>query len=274
MVAGGPPFDVDSVEWSFVARDEAGDQSYRVGKRGNAIVAEWGGSVWLEATPAGERISVTAADGVDPFLLKKLENGAISALLRRLRGDLTFHGGAASRDGLGLLVLGDSGMGKSTTVAALVSAGYALVADDMTWVDFDGTRPTLVPSESHFFLEAEPMRALGLSAVSDHVFWDATTKCGVVARVGESKVPLVAIAVLGWAKQLEVKKLGAIEAMTAILPHVARCGIVEKEARLAEFEKLSHILERVVVYSVHRPKDFSTLPECVEALVHLTRTSS
>jgi len=274
LVAGGPPFDVDSVEWSFVAHDEAGDQSYRVGKRGNAIVAEWGGSVWLEATPAGERISLSTAADVDPFLLQKLENGAVSALLRRLRGDLTFHGGAASRDGLGLLVLGDSGMGKSTTVAALVGAGYALVADDMTWVDFDGTRPTLVPSESHFFLEAEPMRALGLSAVSDHVFWDATTKCGAVARVGEATVPLAAIAVLGWAKQLEVKKLGALEAMTAILPHVTRCGIVDKDARLSEFEKLSHILERVVVYSVRRPKDFSALPEYVEALVHLTRTTS
>jgi hypothetical protein len=274
LVAVGAPFDVDAVEWSFVARDEASDQSYRVGRRGNAIVAEWGGSVWLEATPQGDRISLATAFGVDPFLLRKLENGPISALLRRLRGDLTFHGGAASRDGLGLLVLGDSGMGKSTTVAALVRAGYALVADDMTWVDFDGTQPMLVPSESHVFLEAEPMRALGLSPMSDHVFWDATTKCGAVARAGETKVPLAAIAVLGWGEQLEVKKLGALEAWTAIVPHVARCGIVDKDTRLAEFENLSRVLVGVVVYDVRRPKDFSALSEYVEALVHLTRTSS
>jgi hypothetical protein len=95
----------------------------------------------------------------------------------------------------------------------------------------------------------------------------------VVARVGETKVPLTAIAVLGWGEHIEARKLGALEALTAILPHVARCGIVHKGARLSEFERLSRVLEGTVVYDVRRPKDFSALSEYVEALVHLTRTS-
>jgi len=264
--------DLSSVEWLVETPHEGGGISYRLGRRGAHWIGEWGGCVWLEATEDGQRVSLTTDGTVDDFFLAKTERGPVAALERRLRGELTLHGSAAaSPEGRALLVLGESGAGKSTTAAALVQdRGYALLADDIAWVDFAAARAFVPPTEGLSYLAASATEALGLQKVEDHVYWDEATKCGVPARSAAERAPLGAIVLVGWGAELHMERLGPHEAMRGILPHVSRCGITTPAARIAEFDNLSCLLGAVFVYRLVRPKRFEALGEYLDQLTQLT----
>ena len=58
--------------------------------------------------------------------------GPVVATLLQMRGVLTLHAAALEMDAGAVLLIGSSGTGKSTLVAALVERGHALLADDLT----------------------------------------------------------------------------------------------------------------------------------------------
>lgn len=56
-------------------------------------------------------------------------------------GARTMHGSAVTRDGAGVLLLGEPGAGKSDLALRLVYAGFGLVADDQVVIEGGRARP-------------------------------------------------------------------------------------------------------------------------------------
>lgn len=73
-------------------------------------------------------IVVSALDGGD------LVEGVVAALERRIAPQISFHGNFIAVYGLGILVMGDSGVGKSECALDLIFRGHQLVADDVVYV--------------------------------------------------------------------------------------------------------------------------------------------
>ncbi len=74
-----------------------------------------------------------------PIVVSDLEGGdlvegVVAALERRLAPQVSFHGNFIAVYGLGVLVLGDSGVGKSECALDLILRGHQLVADDVVYV--------------------------------------------------------------------------------------------------------------------------------------------
>lgn len=61
--------------------------------------------------------------------------GPVMACLLHRQGLLVLHGSAVAIGGEAHVFLGDKGSGKSTTAAALIAAGFPLVADDVVALD-------------------------------------------------------------------------------------------------------------------------------------------
>jgi hypothetical protein len=78
--------------------------------------------VWSIALPAGAEVSVLLGQIV----------GTLSTLLTRL---LFIHAGAVAVAGRSLIVIGHSGAGKTSTVAALVRKGAAYLSDEVALLD-------------------------------------------------------------------------------------------------------------------------------------------
>ncbi len=98
-----------------------------------------------------------------------------TALLQQ-RGVATLHAAAVATEAGAVMLLGRSGIGKSSLAAALVERGYPLLADDVTGVMLDaGGRPVALPAFAHQRLWGHPGR-------------DALARAGAVegaAEVGE-----------------------------------------------------------------------------------------
>lgn len=82
----------------------------------------------------------------DEVISAFLTGSAFSALLQQRRF-LTIHSSAVISDAGAVLFVGRSGVGKSTTLAAMAQRGYEMVTDDVAAIDFDdeGT-PRITPS--------------------------------------------------------------------------------------------------------------------------------
>lgn len=73
--------------------------------------------------------------------------GSVFAALLQQRGIAAFHSSAVATPAGAALFLGASGAGKSTLLAGLLDRGYAMLADDLSGVDFDATgRPVVLPA--------------------------------------------------------------------------------------------------------------------------------
>ena len=91
--------------------------------------------------------------------------GSIFAALLQQRGVIPFHASAVATEAGAVLFAGSSGAGKSSLLAALLSRGYAMLADDATAVVPDGSgRPEALPAFPRLRLCADALDMLGRRA--------------------------------------------------------------------------------------------------------------
>jgi hypothetical protein len=86
----------------------------------------------------GQEIVVDPSPEVAPPMLRAVLLGKIMAYLLRQRGWLSLHASGVTIGGAGVLFLGRSGSGKSTTAAAFYSRGHAVITDDVAAVRLRG----------------------------------------------------------------------------------------------------------------------------------------
>ncbi len=114
--------------------------------------------ITLERNPEGE----------DARLARRFVDDVLPALLR-LRGCLVLHAGAVLTPRGVVVVAGESGAGKSTTLAALLQGDAALLADDVVALRLaPGGHVEVLPGPAELSLTAGAVTGLGLlAAVTD-----------------------------------------------------------------------------------------------------------
>lgn len=96
------------------------------------------GHHWTLRYDGGERVTVRwDSDVLLADIPAVLQGPGIAASLH-LRGVPLLHGCVVEVDGRAILIMGAPGTGKSTTAAALVRAGFALVSDDLAAIAWSG----------------------------------------------------------------------------------------------------------------------------------------
>jgi len=100
--------------------------------------------------------------GVDARWVRDQLQGLPLAALLHQRGVLHFHAASFVYDGAGVLLLGQSGAGKSSLTAAFHQAGATALSDDLSAIVFEEERPMIWPVDRKIRLRENTIRQLNL----------------------------------------------------------------------------------------------------------------
>lgn len=96
----------------------------------------------------GNTIIVEPAEGCQPSTLRLFLLGTTLAIALHQRGLAVFHASAASIEGMGVILVGKKGAGKSSLAAALHAIGHEFLSDDLAVLDASQPPYTLLPGFS------------------------------------------------------------------------------------------------------------------------------
>jgi hypothetical protein len=267
-----------------------GQTLFRIGRDGSEWIAEFAGVGTLRAGPGGTSSSFEPLRGANPDQVDKVRHGLSLGLLRHLQGKLTLHASSAARHGRAIVCAGNSGSGKSTTIAELCARpGWSLLSDDVALVDSIGRFPEIAPAEHLHWLLQDSRGELGISTeeappahhqlrpgvVSTWSKWPIAP-----ARVADRPAQCSAICSLVFdddASGPSLRRLHGWDAASRLLVSCIRFALDDAAAHRRELDQVIAVLERVPVYELRRPRRLQQLRaagDLVESLANDVVTSA
>ncbi len=199
MLGAGTVQAMGRSEVAYLAQIPAGQRQTLVDRVASAPVACFILTHGLEASP--DLVTALEAHGI-PLLATRRSTGRLidtlgRSLEERLAPSVTLHGTLLDIYGVGVLILGQSGIGKSESALELVLRGHRLVSDDTVCIRkidaiLNGTGPDL----SRYHME---VRGLGIINIKDLYG---------VAAVRERKDIELIVQLTPWEERKDYDRLG------------------------------------------------------------------
>jgi hypothetical protein len=206
----------------------------------------------------GREVLVDAAPGWDEDTLAMYVLGQGLALILQQRGLLVLHASCVDLGGRAVAIAGYSGAGKSTTAAALVRHGHALLCDDVTPVRPDHS---VVPGVDRLKLWPGAAAALGLEVESLSSLGSQTEKrgCRPNRAVPLNAVPLHRMYILADGP-MRAQTLPPVEATRELVRHSCGLNAIHYVGKGAEhFLQVTAVTRAVSVRRLIRPRDLGNL---------------
>lgn len=150
-----------------------------------------------------ELIDMATNAGIPVFVTRCSSTKAIYQITDFLDEEFSlyqqYHGSMVDVYGVGVLLTGKSGLGKSEVALDLVERGHGLVADDVVVVKRRGETNALVASRNNIIDHFMEIRGLGVV--------DVRQNFGIRA-IRDSKDVQVVVELLEWSKEAEYERLG------------------------------------------------------------------
>jgi HPr kinase/phosphorylase len=148
-----------------------------------------------------ELIEIAQSSGVpmfkSDFTTTTLVNHIVMYLNKLLAPTVTMHAGLIDVYGVGLLLIGKSGIGKSETALELVKRGHRLIADDSVIISrIETTLTGKAPEAIKYFME---IRGIGII--------DVRSMYGIGAVMQEKRIELV-VELEKWDEEKQYDRLG------------------------------------------------------------------
>jgi hypothetical protein len=255
-----------AVEWL----PDTGSNGPRLGRQDGWLVADWPGLGRLKASPSRADVTFAPATDVDGDLFEKFCATELMACRRYLAGALSLHGSAVRLASGALVLVGQSGAGKSTTAAALVQRETAaFLADDVAPIDWDGAVPFVSPVKDSFWLLDDTRAWLGMAR-------GRSRKSRLTPRERSSAaVPLTAVVHLEFddsLNDLELTRLKGQETFLVLSQAHVCFPWDEAEAR-EHLEQRARLASAVPVFRMRRPRSLHLLDAMARALPERMQTT-
>lgn len=228
---------------------------------------------------AGKTVTIEIEDGADlnEVRLFCLSN-AFAALLHQ-RGQIPLHAAACIHDNELVLILGESGAGKSTTLAAMINKGYSPFSDDICIPYYKDHDQSWYAYSSYPMMKfwADTFTKVNISNASDsRKLRPGLDKYGVYFHekfIPESrKIKLIILLEID-SEQNEVnfRELSGIEAFSTIHAQAYRREYLEYESMLkSHFIQSTEIAKSLKIIRVSRPDNhdsLETIMKCIESVL-------
>jgi hypothetical protein len=215
----------------------------------------------------GRQIIIDPLPGADDALVRlNLLHLAFGMLLHQ-RGLLALHGSVVAVGRGAVVFLGFSGDGKSTTAAALVRRGHALVADDVAAIQVDTTdAPRVWPAYPQLRLLPDSLASLG-GTIGKHA---SSTEKRADYRVDQfttGPLALGRIYVLAYGEENEIQPLRTAAACGEFLRHSFVAGILKITGTApTHFHGCARLAQDVPVARLVRRRSLAELDQLAEMI--------
>jgi hypothetical protein len=211
---------------------------------------------------------VTRATVADPVFFRWHFLDAMILVLLELNYTTSLHGACVAWDGAGVLLYGESGMGKSTLSYACARRGWTYISDDASAVVWDGGR-TVIGESHRFRFRAEAVelfpelrgRTVGRQLESKPTI-EVLTADLPIRTARECRIEHIAFLDRRPGARAAVMRVGKEEALDRLMHNMAvfdpeldarRRAVVETiaeapacELRYANYEEAARLLEQIV----------------------------
>jgi len=211
--------------------------------------------IFTHDIPPGKLFTATAEAADCPILQTDLPSSEFSSRVIRVLSDIfapqtTVHGVLVEVYGIGILIVGDSGVGKSETALELVERGHRLVADDVVEIRCVNGAMLLGQGANKVIGHHMEIRGLGIINVT-HLF-------GVGAIRDKKQIQLVCN-LEEWDSNKVYDRIGTEELTTEILGvRVAKLEIPVKPGRnIPIIIETAAMNERLKKMGYHSAKEFN-----------------
>lgn len=110
----------------------------------------------------GHRVFFHAQPGADPKWVRLYLNSQVLVALLHQRKIINFHASSFIYNRLGVMVLGETGAGKSSLTLAFALQDGGFLTDDLTPVVFEGPAPMIMPLHRNVKLRKDTAAQLGI----------------------------------------------------------------------------------------------------------------
>ncbi|HEX8618058.1 MAG TPA: hypothetical protein VF911_10775 [Thermoanaerobaculia bacterium] len=245
--------------------DEEGEPGARATREGDAVVLEYRDGTRFRVEPHSIVTSwLTTPEDMATYLL-----GPVLALVLRMRGALVLHASAVVLDGKAIVFTGAAGAGKSTTAAAFVKRGAAMLTDDVAAIPWQDGQPHIASGYARIRLWDDSAAALfgaaealpRLTPTWEKRYLDAS------ASFVDDLVPLHAIVVLeARDASTRVRRLHGHEAAMAVLARTSVPAFIDASRRADELAQVAELVSSVPVYAVTPRRELGATAELVDVI--------
>ncbi len=112
----------------------------------------------------GKQVEFSVDEGADSGWISLYLNSKVLVALLHQRKIINFHASSFVYKGMGVMVLGETGAGKSSLTLAFALHEGGFLTDDLTPLVFDGSAPMIMPLHRHVKLRNDTAFQLGIDA--------------------------------------------------------------------------------------------------------------
>ena len=208
----------------------------------------------------GKEVEYSIVQGADPDWVQLYLNGQVLVALLHQRKIINFHASSFIHDGRGVMILGETGAGKSSLTVSFALDGAGFLSDDLTPVIFKGSKPFIWPLYRDIKLRKNTIAQLDISGEKLREAEKGTGK--QYMEVNRSKVkdhPLHTVLKIeiGDSHEIEFQEPAPADKFSLLRSEICSwemlAGMPETEA--AYLQQLLHIVEQVRFVRVVRPAE-------------------
>jgi hypothetical protein len=192
--------------------------------------------------------------------------------LCHLRGTLPLHASAIVNNNKAYLFTGNSGSGKSTTVAALQKRGYSVLTDDLAPIKFNtDNQPIISQGISRIKLWGDALARISISYLPEDQIRDGVEKfqTPVLARLDKKDFLVRKIFILEpYGKEdLIITELKGKTKIIELMRHTFRTQLIDGlDLKQSHFENMTKLINQVQVFKIKQPRKVNKLEYLIDQI--------
>ena len=229
----------------------------QVGQREYALQVPGVGSYYAAD---GNRVLFHAEPGADTNWVRLYLNSQVLVALLHQRKIINFHASSFVYEGLGVMVLGETGAGKSSLTLAFALRNGGFLTDDITPVIFRESVPCIMPLNRKVKIRKDTAEKLGINS---SLLSDAESGTGKLyfrpetAHVAAHPLHLIIRIAADKTKRIEFSKPPSAERFSLLRSEICSWEILAgmPETEKAYLDQLVRIVEKTAFIRADRPPE-------------------